>query len=273
VAFTDRPVALLLHGQPSGPYRFAALRRLLGPDWRVIAPTRPGYGVNPAPPTGFAGNAAAAVRSLDDAGIDRAVVLGHSWGGGIALDLAIHHPDRVSALVLVASVGPGCLTPVDYVLARPRVGAWITRTAYQLGGHWYVERVREHVWAELTEADRADFDRHVRATTERGGGADTFHVEQRALLAELPDLVARLPQITAPTTVIQGTRDRVVPPRTARRLAAAIPHATLRVVQGADHELLGSAAPLLAAEIRAAAASARSVAEPADRRDSSLPCG
>jgi pimeloyl-ACP methyl ester carboxylesterase len=243
---TGRPAAILLHGQPAGPYRFARLVRELGEGWDLVAPSRPGYGANPAPATGFRGNAEAALRELDARGIERAAVVGHSWAGGVALALALDHPDRVSHLVLAASVGPHAVIAIDRFLARPRAGAWTVRTAYRLGGAWATERVRRENWPDLDEAGRREFEALVDATAARGGGWDTFYVEQVALIEELPDLDARLADITVPTTVIHGTRDLIVPRRTARGLAAQIPGATLDWVKGAGHELLTPAAPLIA---------------------------
>ena len=67
-------------------------------------------------------NGRAVIADLDAAGVERAVVVGHSYGGGAALATALLAPERVEALVLVASVGPGCLTEWDRLLAAPVVG-------------------------------------------------------------------------------------------------------------------------------------------------------
>lgn len=88
--------------QPPG---LGALAGLLESSHRVLAPDRPGYGGTGGPALGLAANADALAGLLDHAGISAATVVGHSWGGGVALALAQRHPGRVSGLVLVASIG------------------------------------------------------------------------------------------------------------------------------------------------------------------------
>jgi pimeloyl-ACP methyl ester carboxylesterase len=59
---------------------------------------------------------------MDARGIERAVIVGHSLGGGVALSVAALAPERIEALVLLASVGPGCLNGWDRLLAAPLTG-------------------------------------------------------------------------------------------------------------------------------------------------------
>src|ERR1700674_4915971 len=99
------PVAVLLHGQPGDRHDWDDVVASLNGRLRALVPDRPGYGATGGPAGGFADNAAAVLHLLDARGVASAVVVGHSWGGGVALDLAIRQPDRVGALVLVASVG------------------------------------------------------------------------------------------------------------------------------------------------------------------------
>jgi pimeloyl-ACP methyl ester carboxylesterase len=88
--------------------------------WR--AGQRPGYGASPLPPAGFAANARAVLDELDSYGIQRAVLVGHSEGGGVALVAASLAPHRVEAVVLLASVGSGCVNAWDKLLAAPGAG-------------------------------------------------------------------------------------------------------------------------------------------------------
>jgi pimeloyl-ACP methyl ester carboxylesterase len=74
-------------------------------------------------------------------------------------------------------------------------------------------------------------------------------VEQRALLVETPSLEAALPTLSVPTAVVAGQRDRIVPPRAARDLSAAIPGAELVWVGAAGHRLPRLAPAALAAVI------------------------
>src|SRR4051794_20637875 len=77
---------VLLHGQPGGRRGWQRVMDSLGPGFSVVAEDRPGYGgASSVGPTGLAGNADAVVARLDSLAVDAAVVVGHSWGGGVAL--------------------------------------------------------------------------------------------------------------------------------------------------------------------------------------------
>jgi pyruvate dehydrogenase E2 component (dihydrolipoamide acetyltransferase) len=101
---------VLLHGQPGSGSDWRQLADLLPSELSLLALDRPGYGASRVAAGGFAFNAHAVLAELDARGIERAVLVGHSYGGGAALSLAKLAPERVEALVLLASVGPGCLT-------------------------------------------------------------------------------------------------------------------------------------------------------------------
>src|SRR6202035_5627693 len=88
----------------------------------AVAVDRPGYGSSPLAACGFAANTRAVLDDLDSRGIQRAVLVGHSYGGGVALRTASLAPHRVEAVVLLASVGPGCANGWDRLLAAPGAG-------------------------------------------------------------------------------------------------------------------------------------------------------
>src|SRR5262249_24747626 len=75
---------VLLHGQPTTHVSWLPVRRLL-PGGDVYAPDRPGYGTNADPATDYPGNVEWLIRLLDGAAARRALIVGHSWAGGVAL--------------------------------------------------------------------------------------------------------------------------------------------------------------------------------------------
>jgi len=230
---------VLLHGQPGTGGDWDLVTPLVDQRHRVVAPDRPGYGRSSGSATGFAGNARAVVDLLDLLHVEQAVLVGHSWGGGVALATAIGHPNRVSGLVLVSSVGPGEHHGWgDRVLATPVLGealAAATVGGVQLLVGW--PRIQN-----LAARHLAGWPQQALANLARtpGGGARvwrSFFVEQRALLSELPPLAAEMGSISVPTAVVHGRSDHLVPPSVAEQLAAAIPGASLSLVTGAGHLL------------------------------------
>ncbi|WP_327005988.1 alpha/beta fold hydrolase [Dactylosporangium sp. NBC_01737] len=105
----DGPPVLLIHGNCSSSGFWEPLLRHLPQDWRIVAPDLRGYGA--APTLGV--DATRGVRDFADdiapllAGFDRKpVVVGHSLGGGVAMQLLLDHPSSIAALVLEAPVSP-----------------------------------------------------------------------------------------------------------------------------------------------------------------------
>ena len=84
---------LLLHGQPGAARDWDRVRAAIGGRGRTIAIDRPGWNGRSAP-LDLEGNAQAALAPLDDERIDRATVVGHSFGGAVAAWLAAWHPER-----------------------------------------------------------------------------------------------------------------------------------------------------------------------------------
>jgi len=171
-----------------------------------------------APPTleDIAGDLGAV---LDAVGSERAALIGLSEGGPAAALFAASHPERVRALVLVGTYGRLTRSPdnPDGVPVEMMRG-FVERVVAQWGGPAAV-----HVWfGEQASGDVALADwwaRLLRAGTSPGGA--------RALLALYEHLDARsaLPSISAPTLVVHGRDDTLVPPALARGLADAIPGA------------------------------------------------
>ena len=202
----------------------------------MIAIERPGWDGRSAV-TDLAGNARAALAALDRAGVTRATVVGHSLGAAVAAWLAASAPERVSRLVLVSpAANLDSLSAMDYLLAAPLVG-WLASVGAMAGGGLVLGTGPLRRWvAEATALD----DRYLRAAgrmllTPRAWRA--FVREQRFLVRDLPTLEGRLAEISAPTTIVAGTGDRVVPIAAARRLAGQIPGAELVEIEHAGHLL------------------------------------
>jgi 2-hydroxy-6-oxonona-2,4-dienedioate hydrolase len=242
---------LLVHGQPGAGADWAAVAARLPRSLGVLAPTRPGYDGSPA--RSMADNAALLADMLASAGGVPGVVVGHSYGGGIALLLAASHPELVAGLVLVAPVGdPASIMLVDRVLAAPIVGPAVT--AAVLGASaWIGPRLRRLAGSGLprpfTHVSRLLPDEQAAAALADRNLRQSFVAEQRSLVAELPSVVAAAPEVRAPAVLLVGSRDSIVPAKAVARLAATLPRAELRVVARAGHFLLHDHPSAVAAAI------------------------
>ncbi|HWC39214.1 MAG TPA: alpha/beta hydrolase [Acidimicrobiales bacterium] len=244
-------VVLLVHGQPGVRSDWGKVAAGLASTNRVLVPDRPGYGRTGGQAMGMASNADALVGLLDEQGVDEATVVGHSFGGGVGLAMALRHGDRVRALVLVGSVGTAqSLRTYDRLLGLPVVGDGLAFAGWQVS-RWALPTLRRRstrlppiLGSRIQAIPVASEDEWA------GDGATwrSFVTEQRALLAETPSLEARLSSVTVPTAVVAGRRDRLVPPRASAELAAAIPGAELVWVAGVGH-LVPQEAPDVVVEI------------------------
>ncbi|HEX9065183.1 MAG TPA: alpha/beta hydrolase [Streptosporangiaceae bacterium] len=243
---------VLLHGQPGLGSEWDQVVAGLPARFRALAPDRPGHGASTQVGGGLDVNAAAVLADLDARGIQRAVLVGHSYGGGVALRVAATAPERVEALVLLASVGPDCLSGADWLLAAPVAGPICSRVAWQLTP-WFGRAVMR-VLARRQGRDAA-IREHVNtyvwgcAGWQNGPLWRTFLTEQRALMSEASWLAGAARAVRAPTLVISDTSDPMVPFRTAQALARLIPDARLHVIEGAGHHLPLRAPEEVAAQI------------------------
>ena len=239
-AWLDAHELVLLHGQPGSPADWQQVAGLLPAQLHPVATDRPGYGSSQLPAGGFAANARAVLDDLDSRGIRSAVLVGHSYGGGVALSAASLAPGRVAAVVLLASVGPGCVTGWDRLLAAPGAGQLCALVAWRLTPWMARARlagIARRRGRPLRPGEHANWQVWGHAGRGQHPLWRTFLTEQRALLNELGELEHAIASVRAPVLVLADPKDTVVPFETARRLARALPDAHLQLVEGAGHHL------------------------------------
>src|SRR5579863_6228151 len=149
---------VLLHGQPGSAADWDAVLARLPAHLHAAAKDRPGYGASQRNAAGFTVNARVILDDLDERGVNAAVLVAHSWAGGAALLAARLAPHRVKAVVLLAGVGPGSVSIVDWLLAAPVIGP----LAAQVMWRWtpWIARVRL-AWLSGREGRPLDPGEHV----------------------------------------------------------------------------------------------------------------
>jgi 3-oxoadipate enol-lactonase len=170
-----------------------------------------------------------AVSVLDAAGIERAHVYGFSLGGMVAQQLALRHEDRVRSIVLGATHpgGPRAVRPSDDVIAffRRRASMSAKDAARASVPFNYGPRCRREHKDRIAE----DIQRRLaHPFPERAYKA-------QMVAASLHNCYRRLKRIEAPTLVVHGREDRIVPVANAELLAERIPRAELRILDHAGH--------------------------------------
>ncbi len=164
---------------------------------------------------------------LDHLGISTAALVGLSLGGAIALDFVLHHPERVTALILVGSVLPGMATPDLGSLSRD---VW---KAGQAGG----ADAAKALWVECSLFDAVN-QRPVARTALRemvAGYSGWGWTDRDPGTWGEPDCAARLGEIDVPTLIVVGEHDIEGMRRNAEVLVAGIPGARHIVLPGLGH--------------------------------------
>jgi pimeloyl-ACP methyl ester carboxylesterase len=161
--------------------------------------------------------------------IERAHVLGASFGGFVAQEFALKYPERTRSLVLACTSFGGS----GHVVPSPETLAAIASTK----GLNTEERVRENLLLAFSPdylaRETAEVERVIHL---RAGNPVPEYVYMRQLQAAVGfDAAGRVGRIEAPTLVVTGDADVIVPAQNSRNLAAAIPGAELRVVAGGSH--------------------------------------
>lgn len=235
---------VLVHGLPSSLADWADVPdRLAGLGHRVVAYDRVGYGHASRADAGddaytLAANARHLGALLDALAIERADLVGWSYGGGIVQVFAEESPARVGRIVLLASVGPASATasdtdPLERLAASPigpAVFGWVAsvpQVALPIVGAAVTDAFSgpERIppgWIERTAAQLAmpgTIDAWIRET--RNGGYETLRPES----------------IAAPALVLHGTDDLAVHLAVGEDLARRLPSSALELVEGGSHML------------------------------------
>jgi poly(3-hydroxyoctanoate) depolymerase len=225
-----RPLLLITgigaHVEMWAPFaRHAAGRELIAFD-----PPGAGLSQRPRLPLRMGGLAGVVCELLDELGLEYVDVLGYSWGGGLAQELARRAPERVRRLVLCAT-GPG----LGGSPPRPIAALMLATPARYFNSRLLALTV-PHIAGGRTAREPGVLGAHAAERLQRPPSPLGYAYQLYAVAgwSSLPWL-DRLPQ---PTLVLGGDQDPSVPLRNARLLAARIPNARLHVVEGGGHLFL-----------------------------------
>jgi pimeloyl-ACP methyl ester carboxylesterase len=214
----------------------------LAADHTVIAPDLIGHGDSAAPRGDYSlGAHAASIRDLLTAlGVERATVVGHSLGGGVAMQFFYQFPSRVERLVLISSGGLGHeVSPVLRTAALPGVSAALSLAAhprllgavYDAGSRLRRRGVRQGVYVQaLARALRP---------LERPQAREAFLQTLRSVIDVRGQRVSATDRLylleSMPTMIVWGERDNTIPLAHGRCAHEAVAHSRFRTIPGAAH--------------------------------------
>jgi pimeloyl-ACP methyl ester carboxylesterase len=236
------PPVVLIHGMLNSSSHWQSVALELAREHTVIAPDLIGHGDSAAPRGDYSlGAHAASIRDLLAAiGIDRASIVGHSLGGGVAMQFFYQFPQRVERLVLISSGGLGHeVSPLLRTAALPGTSALLSLTiqprllaalaragrsmrARSLGGGVHLQAIARAL-RPLENADARQAFLHTLRSVIDARGQRVSATDRLYLLESMP------------TMIVWGERDHTIPLAHGRRAHDAIPHSFFRTLPDAAH--------------------------------------
>jgi pimeloyl-ACP methyl ester carboxylesterase len=223
------PLLVLLHGFGDSFTSWDGWVRELGGKFHIIRLDFPGHGLTRAP-EGYR------LRSDDLAdfvdafaeklALPRFAVAGNSMGGGVAWQLAVRHPERIDALILVDAAGfpnekPPAEIPLAFRMLQYRIGRLLLSN---IDNRFLIDEGLKKDVYDPAVITPAFVDRWAEFQRAPGHRAILMAIDPRGQTQATPELLGR---ITAPTLVLHGESDVLIEPAGARKFAAAIPGAKL----------------------------------------------
>lgn len=249
VAGTGEPTLMLLHpGQPSGLGTWRKVMPALSGDTRVVAFDRPGAGLTAWPANDWPKNdrdgespysseaqADQTVALMDHLGVDKAVLVGNSAGGTVALLTALRHPGRVSGLVLIApgvyfGMNDGSPAWVRHVLATPqgrRLGRLLVRATGKPGPDLWAS-----FWHDPSKQEPEDEASYLQTFSVDHWDLAFLELFRTARPLGLPE---RLAEVRVPVLVVTGDHDQWVPMGHNEQLTTGVPDGRLEVIADCGH--------------------------------------
>lgn len=227
----DAPPIVLIHGFSHSLETWDGWAAGLSDARRVIRFDLPGHGLTGPDPEGRYTNeqtVALVAALLDELGLEQFAVAGSSLGGLVAWRYAAAYPERVSALILVAAGG----FPNQGVGDEPAPVPAAVEGYLRLAPAPVVEAATRNLYGDPERMDPAMATR-VRALMRREGNSEALLA--RLAVFTLPNPEPALQRVVAPTLVVWGARDSLVPVEHAQRFAAAIPDARTVVYDDLGH--------------------------------------
>jgi pimeloyl-ACP methyl ester carboxylesterase len=237
------PAIVFLHGAGFDHTAWALLARAFAyHGFGVLTPDLPGHGRSAGPAlTSIAALADWTAALMDAAGVRAARLAGHSMGSLVALETAAGHPEKVSALALIATAAP--MRVSDDLLKAAKANDHAAIDMISLWGEGY------HATIGGSEAPGLWMLGGAQRLLERANPGVLF--ADLSACNDYQNALAAAATVTAPAIVIQGSRDLMTPAKGGKAVAAAIPGCRLTMIEGAGHMLMSERPDEVLAALRA----------------------
>ena len=237
---TGEDVFVLLHGFGGSSFTWRDWAPKLARLGRVLLVDMKGFGAAPKPDDGRYSpddQAELVTRLVRGRDLNRITLVGHSFGGGVALLTALRlqadGDDRVRRMILVASAAYAQRLPPFVALAKwPRLSTALLR---MIGVRRVIRGVLRSIVYERRSVSVEQISAYSEALEAPEGVRSALAAALQIVPSHLHERTARFPQLIIPTLVLWGDHDRVVPLSVGQKLAAELPNARLVVLERCGH--------------------------------------
>lgn len=234
------PPVILLHGFGGSMWQWEYQQAALSRRLRVITPDLLGSGLSDKPEIDYRPDEMLAflVGFMDALQIPQAVFVGHSMGAGLAIGMALEHPDRVTRLILISGLPPDVMTNLTSPTLKQALATnaptWLVSLGNWLFGRFFTKGVLQEMIHDPTLLTPTVLDRSNRNRTRPGLFRPIMTVGKNLPMWE-SRFVPRLGSITHQPLILWGEEDRVFPLAVGRQLHSLIPASTFVAVPEAGH--------------------------------------
>ena len=236
---------VLLHSQPANERQFDLLKNKLKENYRVISIDRPGMGYSEGPKINSSERlflqAEIISKLLDEIIDEKPIVVGHSYGGALALSLALYEEKNIKKLILVNTVshpwkGDGVWLPFK-IITNPLIGKVFTRTYAMIYGKSVIDRSADDNFPD--NKPTPGFVNRVGAElTLRPASLESYALDAINLKSSLSKQYKNYENLIIPVTILAGIGDRVTPNKThSFQLHKNIKHSKLIELSNVEHSI------------------------------------
>lgn len=236
---------VLLHSQPANERQFDLLKNKLRKNYRVISIDRPGMGYSEGPKVNSSERlfiqAKIISKLLQEVTEEKPIIVGHSYGGALALNVALHDEKNLKKLILVNTAshpwnGDGVWLPFK-IITNPLIGKIFSRTYAMIYGKSVIDRSADDNFPD-NKPTSGFIDRVGAELTLRPSILESYALDAINLKSSLSRQSKNYENLSIPVTILAGVGDRVTPNRIhSFQLHKDIKHSKLIELNNVEHSI------------------------------------
>lgn len=231
---------VLLHGLGANSYSWRYLAPELGKNFKTFKFDLLGFGDSPKPVnTGYSvyDQAALVIKAIKDGGMSNVSLVGHSYGGGVSLVTAVYfastEPSLIKSMILIGSIGTRQAVP--WFIRLLRVPLFPEKLGYILPPEYNTRAMLNIAMYDRDKITDEMIDAYSRPAHDPAARLATIETAKQVEPIDLDTLVAKYSGINAPSLLVWGQQDKIVPLTVGEKLHTLLPNSKLHIEPECGH--------------------------------------